>query len=124
MVRRMQAAARLILLVCAAMIPVAAFPASGSAKICGRVYVSSAGRRAKVRVVRGPLGCGPAHREIAAAFNALAYRNPNGYNNVYGYFWRVRGWRCYSGLGHSETFCHRGRKQVDGSFRSDDGWIF
>jgi hypothetical protein len=36
----------------------------------------------------------------------------------------VDGWRCFIGLAGSQTFYHRGAKEVDGSLRSDDGWTF
>ena len=100
----------------------ALLPATADAKICGRVLVAP-GHRAKVHVVRGPLSCSDAHREIALAFQAEATRHWDGTGTT-GVFWRVNGWRCSIGLGGSETFCHRGTKQVDGSFRTDDGWYF
>lgn len=38
--------------------------------------------------------------------------------------WTVSGWNCGIGLAGSQTFCTRGGREVDGSFRTDDGWTF
>ena len=100
-----------------------ALPSAALAQRCGRVSVPGRGS-AKVRVVRGPLYCRAARRQIAAAYRAEDTRHWSGYQNPYGVFWRVDEWRCFIGLAGSQTFCHRGAKEVDGSLRSDDGWTF
>ena len=79
---------------------------------------------AKVRVVRGPLSCRAARRQIAAAYRAEDTRSWSGYQNPDGVFWRVDVWRWFIELAGSQTFCHRGAREVDGSLRSDDGWKF
>jgi len=101
-----------------------AVPATAQARDCGRVKVSSHTRNAKVRVVRGELSCGQARRLIAAAYGAEAARRWDGMNERVGVFWHVMGWRCSTGLAWSESFCERGKQQVDGSVRTDDGWSF
>jgi hypothetical protein len=100
-----------------------ALPGTAGAKRCGHVAVGS-GLKAKVRVVYGDVRCGKARVVIKSAYHAEASRSADGSDSTYGYYWRVRGFRCYTGLAGSETFCHRGRKQVDGSTRTDDGWYF
>jgi hypothetical protein len=116
--------ARLVLVVACVAVGVMAAPAAASTKRCGRVYVPSRGLRAKVRVDVGPDSCGAAKRLVAAAFKAEDTRSANSYNQTWGQIWRVSGWACSTGLAGSQAFCRRGRQQVDGSFRTDDGWLF
>jgi hypothetical protein len=86
--------------------------------------VAAHGLSAKVRIVRGPMACATARTVVAGAYHAEATRHWAGYNSTYGVFWQLWGWRCYIGLAGSQTFCHGGAKQVDGSLRVDDGWTY
>jgi hypothetical protein len=86
--------------------------------------VPARGLKAKVRLVHGPLTCHRARRQIAAAFTAEVVRHNDGFNPTNGVFWRVDGWRCFIGLADTQTFCVRRGREVDGSFRTDDGWTF
>jgi hypothetical protein len=108
----------------AAMAVGLAFPACASAQHCGRVYVQTRGASAKVRVVRGPISCKRARSLIKAAYHAEDTRHSDGYNKTFGMFWRVQGWRCYTGLAWSQAFCFRDQREADGSTRRDDGWSF
>jgi hypothetical protein len=101
-----------------------AVPAVASAHRCGRTFVSARGLAAKVRIVRGPVSCESARRLIVHAYTAESSRPSAGFDPVWGVFWEVRGWRCSIGLAGSQTFCRRSAKEVDGSFRRDDGWTF
>jgi hypothetical protein len=65
-----------------------------------------------------------ARRQIAAAYRAEDTRHWSGFQNPYGVFWRVEGWRCFIGLAGSQTFCQSGAREVDGSLRREDGWTF
>lgn len=102
----------------------AAAPAAAAAYRCGRVAVPVRHARAKVRAVHGSVSCRPARRLIAKAFTEESQRHWDGYDRTYGIYWKVRGWRCYVGLAETQTFCHRGDREVDGSLRHDDGWTF
>lgn len=101
-----------------------ALPASADAKVCGRVQLSTRHAKAKVRVVRGQVGCGPAHTLIADAFTAIDRHKADGTDQLSGRFWLVDGWKCFTGLAASQLFCEQARKEVDGSTRGDDGWFF
>lgn len=114
----------LITSLCIAVTALAAAPASALAQRCGRVYVPSREAKAKVRVVNGPDSCAAAKRLIAAAFKAEATRHWNGTDMYGSVIWRVSGRSCGIGLAGSETLCARGRRRVDGSFRTDDAWDF
>jgi hypothetical protein len=100
-----------------------ASPALASIR-CGRVYVGSYHGRAKVRIVSGRATCSGARGLIHDAFTAFVTRRPKGSDPNYGLYWSVRGWRCSHGLGGSQAFCIQKRREIDGSFRSDDGWSF
>ena len=100
-----------------------AAPAAAQAQHCSKVYVGVRGVPAKVQVVSGSASCSGARRLIRSAFTAETNRHWNGSNDS-GVFWRVNGWNCTIGLGGSETFCSRGNREIDGSFRRDDGWSF
>jgi hypothetical protein len=99
-------------------------PASASAQRCGHVHIATRHLNAKVRIVHGPLKCAFARKLISAAYHAVDTRKSDGYNNTYGVFWRVKGWRCFTGLAQSQLFCGQRHKETDGSLRSDDGWSF
>jgi hypothetical protein len=101
-------------------------PGSASAKRCGRVYIPAVKLRAKVRVVVGPDSCGAAKRLIGTAFEAEDKRSPGSFDRDWAQIWQVSvsGWNCSAGLAGSQTYCRRGRRRVDGSFRTDDGWSF
>ncbi len=108
-------------LVCA----LAACPSSALASThCGRVYVPAYHHTAKVQIRSGFATCSGARGLIRDAFTASAYRRPSGFDRYTGRYWSVRGWHCSSGLGASQAFCSQGRRHIDGSFRSDDGWYF
>jgi hypothetical protein len=79
-----------------------ALPRAAVAQRCGRVSVPARGI-AKVRVVRGPLYCRAARRQIAAAYRAEDTRHWSGYQNPDGVFWRVDGCRCFIGLAGCDT---------------------
>lgn len=98
-------------------------PDAAAAKVCGRASVPGVDAREKVRVVRGPMSCGAAHRQIARAFDVEPSRHWDD-TGEYGVFWRVHGWRCTIGLEETETFCRRDGREVDRSFRHDDGSNF
>jgi hypothetical protein len=100
-----------------------ASPAAAAAR-CGHVDVPARQARAKVRVVRGTESCPTGRRLIRRAFTAEVKRHWDGYDNTYGIYWDVQEWRCYVGLAETQTFCHRGGTEVDGSVRHDDGWTF
>src|SRR4051794_38822470 len=89
---------------------------AAAARRCGRVYVPDGRASAKVRVVRGSDSCGAARRLVRAAFTAERRRHWDGTGQL-GIYWGVAGFRCYIGLGGSQTFCFRGGRRVDGSFR-------
>ena len=114
---------RRILIASAAGLIGIALPATALGQRCGRVAVPSRGR-AKVRVVHGPVRCRVARQQVSAAYRAEDTRAWNGYEPALGVFWRVDGWQCFIRLAGSQTFCHRGAREVDGSLRSDDGWTF
>jgi hypothetical protein len=97
-----------------------ASPASAVARHCGRVYVPTRG----VRVVHGPVSCRRARSLIKATYHAEDSRHWGGHGSELGIYWRVQRWRCYTGLGWSESFCFRGGREVDGSTRRNDGWHF
>jgi hypothetical protein len=99
-------------------------PAFASTR-CGRIAVHGYRGTAKVRIVSGPASCSGARGLIGDAFGAFLTRPYQGVDNTYGDYWYVRGyWRCSHGLGGSQAFCFSGRRRIDGSFRSDDGWSF
>jgi hypothetical protein len=120
----MKARRSLLLVVFVAAFGLLAAPALARPKRCGRILVIQIELKAKVDVHRGPVSCEAAKRLIYDAFSdegTPALGLPAADQSV---VWRVDGWRCEIGLGASETFCGRGRRQVDGSTRTDDGWDF
>ena len=50
--------------------------------------------------------------------------HPDGSTRSRGIFYRVRGFRCSTGLAGSEGFCIRGRQHIALSTRSDDHFPF
>jgi hypothetical protein len=93
-------------------------------KRCGRVGVAPHLPKAKVRIVHGHLHCAAARTLMRHAFPTVHHGRHIAETDTLGWVWRVDGWLCAGGLGQSEIFCFRGAEQVDGSGRSDDGWLF
>jgi hypothetical protein len=97
---------------------------AGGSKRCGHLGVAPHPPKAKVRVVHGHLSCVAARALLRHAFPTVHHARHVAETDTLGWIWRVGGWLCSGGLGQSEIFCFRGAEQVDGSGRSDDGWLF
>ena len=109
---------------CAVVLLVGPAAASASTR-CGRVWIKSRGAKAKVLVGTGTsVSCHHARKLIKRAYHAEDTRPWDGYDEYNGGYWIVKGWRCSTGLGGSQTYCKRDGDRVDGSTRTDDGWNF
>jgi hypothetical protein len=98
-------------------------PSGAVAQRCGYVSVPARGS-AKVRVVRGTLHCRAARRQIAAPYQTEDTRHWSWLSEPLRRVLARRRLALRHRLAGSQTFCHRGAREVDGSLRSDDGWTF
>jgi hypothetical protein len=100
-----------------AMLVLALMPASAdAAKSCGRASVEG-GIRARVATIQIDCAAG---WEVSREYyrRTLAGEEPDGYSPSA--FYRVAGFRCYTGLAGSQMFCHSGDRHVFASTRPED----
>jgi len=89
---------------------------------CSRVQVAG-GSKSRV-VVRG-VPCAVGHT-VARDYYQRIYDGDtwDGRASDGSIYYAVDGFRCGTGLGGSEAFCHHGRKHIDMSIRTDERWPY
>ena len=93
--------------------------ASAGTRACGKVKAATGG---KARVAAVKTNCKKARR-VAVGYYKRQDRNPwnwDGKNQSGLIFYRVRGYRCFTGLGGSQAFCSAGNRRVLASTRKGD----
>lgn len=93
--------------------------ASASAKPCGKVKAATGG---KARVAAYKTTCQKA-RKVAVGYYERQATDPmnwDGKHPTLGIYYRVRGYRCFTGLGGSQAFCMAGNRRILASTRNGD----
>lgn len=88
-------------------------------RTCGNVATATGG---KARVAAAKTSCRKA-RQVAIGYYERQERNPwdwDGKDPTMGIFYRVGGYRCFTGLGGSQAFCTAGKRRVFASTRPGD----
>jgi hypothetical protein len=93
-------------------------PVASASKPCGKVKVATGG---KAKVAAARTNCRTA-RQVAIGYYARQAQDPWNWDGKgsLGIFFKVRGYRCYTGLGGSQAFCFAGKRRVFASTRSGD----
>ena len=97
----------------------------------GRARVSTVSSRVRVagdskaRVVVRGVSCGVGH-SVARDYYQRIYDGDSrdGRASDGSIYYAVDGFRCGTGLGGSEAFCHHGRQLIDMSIRTDERWPY
>ena len=98
--------------------------ASAGTKACGKVKAATGG---KARVAAVKTNCRKA-RNVAIGYYKRQDRNPwdwDGKDPYMGIFYKVGGYKCFTGLGGSQAFCMAGKRRIYASTRPGDrpaGW--
>jgi hypothetical protein len=90
-----------------------------AAKPCGKVKAATGG---KARVAAYKTNCQKA-RKVAVGYYKRRAADPmdwDGMNPKLGIFYRVGGYKCFTGLGGSQAFCMVGKRRVLASTRPED----
>jgi hypothetical protein len=92
--------------------------ASAKSKACGKVKAATGG---KARVAAVKTNCRKARR-VAGGYYERQEQNPWNWDGKtsLGIFYRVGGYRCFTGLGGSQAFCMAGNRRVFASTRPGD----
>ena len=92
--------------------------ASAKSKACAKVKAATGG---KARVAAVKTSCRKA-RQVAVGYYVRQDRDPFDWDgkNSFGIFYRVGGFRCFTGLGGSQAFFLAGRQRVFASTRPGD----
>ena len=79
----------------------------------------------KARVVVRGVSCGVGH-SVARDYYQRIYDGDSrdGRASDGSIYYAVDGFRCGTGLGGSEAFCHHGRQLIDMSIRTDERWPY
>lgn len=91
--------------------------ASAKAKACGKVKLATGG---KARVAAVKTNCRRARQVAIGYYERRA--TGSGWDGIGpgGIFYRVRGYRCFTGLGGTQALCRAGRQQILASARPQD----
>jgi len=84
---------------------------------CGKV-TAAVGGKAKVAAVK--TNCRKARRVAIGYYKRIKAGDEDGRNPSLGIFYRVGGYKCFTGLGGSQAFCMAGKRRVFASTRPDD----
>ena len=93
--------------------------ASAGTKACGKVKAATGG---KARVAAVKTNCRKA-RNVAIGYYKRQDRNPwdwDGKDPYMGIFYKVGGYKCFTGLGGSQAFCMAGKRRIFASTRPGD----
>ena len=93
--------------------------ATAGTKACGKVKAATGG---KARVAAVKTNCRKA-RQVAIGYYKRQDRNPwdwDGKDPYMGIFYRVGGYKCFTGLGGSQGFCMAGKRRIFASTRPGD----
>jgi hypothetical protein len=93
--------------------------ASAGTKACGKVAAATGG---KARVAAVKTNCRKA-RKVAIGYYKRQDRNPwdwDGKDPYMGIFYKVGGYKCFTGLGGSQAFCMAGKRRIFASTRPGD----